>query len=476
MVVTGSPAFAGDDTSRIVRNATALLRKPAYQPSATASPTPSGALLLVAALIAAGFALTMVVFYPGYMTIDAGYIYTFIEGWHYGDWQSPVMSVVWWLIDPIAPGSASMFLLMATLYWLGFGVVALTVARRSAWAGLAVPLLALSPPAFAFVGFIWRDVLFTGVWLVAAAIAYAAADRAARWRWLVQALALLLVAVGVLLRPNAMIAAPLLAAYVLWPTGFPWKRAAIFYVPAAAAGYLLVQLVYYGVLDARREKPLHSLLVFDLGGITHFSGENQFPVTWSAEETALLTSKCYDPVRWDTYWTIEPCRFVMARLETKGDVIFGSPRLVDAWRRAVTAHPFAYLRHRATFLWTFLAGSENLTLPLYDGPTKDLFAKNRYFMALVAVHDALKSTPLFRPGFWLILAAALLALAARARPSPASAFAAGVTASAIVYALSFFVLGVATDFRYAYWCVVATLAGGLPALLASRDRRAKPLS
>ncbi len=82
------------------------------------------------------------------------------------------------------------------------------------------------------------------------------------------------------------------------------------------------------MLDAKRQNPLHSILVFDLGGITHFTGENQFPVAWSAEQTALLTGKCYDPVRWDTYWHVPPCPFVMQRLERPDDVIFGTPRLI----------------------------------------------------------------------------------------------------------------------------------------------------
>ena len=104
--------------------------------------------------------------------------------------------------------------------------------------------------------------------------------------------------------------------------------------------------------------------MFDLGGITHFTGKNQFPVTWSAAEAALLTTKCYDPKYWDAYWTIEPCRFVMARLERKDDTLFGTPRLTEAWRQAVLTHPLAYLRHRAAFTWNFLTGS-NLTLELY---------------------------------------------------------------------------------------------------------------
>ena len=425
-------------------------------------------LLLVGALVAAGFALTMLVFYPGYMTIDATYIHTYIEGWHYGDWQSPVMSVLWALIDPIAPGSASMFLLIATLYWLAFAVLALAIARRSLWLGALPPLLALLPPAFALVGMIWRDVLFAAAWLLAAVMVFAAADGRARWRRAAQLLSLVLIAFGVLLRPNAILAAPLLAAHALWPMRLAWKRLALFYLPAAVLGYALVQLVYYGVLDARRENPLHSIMVFDLGGITYFTGENQFPVSWTPQQSALLYSRnCYDPVRWDTYWTTDPCRFVMQRLERKDDLIFGTPRLVEAWRRSLMAHPLAYLEHRVTFMWTFLAHT-NLTLPLYDSPATAPFAKNPYFTALVSLHDTLKNTLLFRPGFWLVLAMGLCALGWRARNTHVGAFVAGITGSGIIYVMSFFPVGVATDFRYAYWCVLAVLAAAVPALAAAR--------
>ena len=83
----------------------------------------------------------------------------------------------------------------------------------------------------------------------------------------------------------------------------------------------------------------------------------------------------------------------------------------------------------------------------------------------------MQPTLLFRPGLWLVLAGAVAAFAWRARSTPAGAFAVGVTTSAIVYVASFFMLGVAADFRYAYWCVLATLAGAMAAVLAQYDRR-----
>ena len=195
-----------------------------------------GAILTILLLLAAGYALTVLVFQPGYMTVDARYVYDDAKAWNFGDWQSPVMGLLWWFIDPLAPGAWSMFLLIVTLYWLGFGVLALTVARRSAWLGIATPLLALMPPAFFLVGMIWRDVLFGVAWLVAAVLPFAVARASARargcrcrrWRCAWSRF-------GVLLRPNAVVAAPILAAYVAWPARFDLKRAAHRLCPGAGA-------------------------------------------------------------------------------------------------------------------------------------------------------------------------------------------------------------------------------------------------
>src|SRR5258705_173887 len=119
---------------------------PADPEPAGALRAPGGAKLAIAVFTAAGFALTLQALYPGYPTNDATFVYGFIKEWRFGDWQSPVMSLLWWLIDPIAPGTGSMFLLVATLYWLGFAVAAVAVARRSARIGNAAPPLRPGPP------------------------------------------------------------------------------------------------------------------------------------------------------------------------------------------------------------------------------------------------------------------------------------------------------------------------------------------
>ena len=424
------------------------------------------------AMAAGGFWLTLFVFYPGVMTFDAKYVYLDIAKGLYGDWQSPAMTLLWKLIDPLAPGTASMFLAVAMLYWLGFGLIAIALAQRSIWHAAVLLLLAISPPAFVFVGTIWRDVLFACTWLSAAALVFAVADSVRPLRLTVRGAALALLALGVLLRPNALIAAPILAAYILWPTQFFWKRAAILFVPAVIAFYLLVQIVYYGALGATRQNPLHSLLVFDLGGISHFTKHNQYPVTFSAPETALLLDGCYRPTEWDIYWRHEPCRFVMVRLE--GDKLFGTPAIPRAWLGAVTRHPIAYLQHRTAFMWNFLSRA-NPTMWTYniEEPDKPILGGRPAIVAVMAIDSALKATPLFRAGSWLLLCIAACACAWRRRDTPAGAFALGVCGSGTVYVLSFFIFGVASDFRYGYWAVLAGI-GGAVVTAAGAIRRRSP--
>ena len=168
-----------------------------------------------------------------------------------------------------------------------------------------------------------------------------------------QVVAIVLCALGVLLRPNALIAAPILAAYIAWPMRFSWKRVAITFVPAMVLFFLLVQLVYYACWV--RRVSIHCnrswCLISAVSAIS--PRQNQFPVTWNSSESALLFHGCYRPTEWDIYWRLAPCEFVMQKLE-RDEKLFGTPAIENAWIRAVFRHPVAYLKHRASFMWNFM--------------------------------------------------------------------------------------------------------------------------
>lgn len=427
----------------------------------------------VAPLVAIGFGLTLLIFYPGIMTFDAKFVYEDIAKGTYGDWQSPVMVWLWRLIDPVAPGAASMFLLTATTYWLGFGILSLALASRGKASALLLPLLAMTPPALALAGIIWRDVLLATCWLLAAAVTFAVSEQRSPVRLTGQALALALVVLGVLLRPNALLAAPVLAAYIIWVSRVTLLRTVISYIPAAIVLFGIVQVVYYGMLDAKRQHPLQTIMIFDLGGISHFAKQNQFPVDWSEAENEMLLNKCYQPTLWDIYWRLDPCDFVMRKVEREKG-LFGTPAISKAWLQAMLRHPVAYLQHRSAFMWNFLA-ADNLTIWTADveHPTRKVFADRAAFNAMVSADDLLKPTPLLRTGFWLLACIVVCCVGWRRSPPREAAFALGVCGSATVYVLCFYAVGVASDFRYGYWAVLAGMAGGV-VVWSGRAERTEP--
>jgi hypothetical protein len=433
---------------------------------------PQVLMIAAAVLLVAGFGLTLFIFYPGVMTYDAKFVYEDIAKGTMGDWQSPVMVWLWSVIDPIAPGAGSMFLLIATTYWAGFGVLSLALASRGKAGALLLPLLAMTPPALAFAGIIWRDVLFATSWLLAASVAFAVSERPSSIRLAGQALAVVLLVFGVLLRPNALLAAPVLAAYIIWLSRVSLRKTAILCVPAMIGLFGVVQLTYYGLLDAKRQHPLQTIMIFDLGGISHFAKQNQFPVTWSEAESEMLLNGCYQPTMWDIYWRLKPCDFVMGKVEREAG-LFGTPAIPSAWLTAVLHHPAAYLQHRSAFTWNFLA-ADNLGMWTADveHPMQKVFADRAAFNALVAAHDVLKPTPLLRAGFWLLACIVICGWSWKRSRRREAAFALAVCGSATIYVLSFYALGVASDFRYGYWAVLAAMAGGVVA--ASGGRATEP--
>jgi peptidoglycan/LPS O-acetylase OafA/YrhL len=106
-----------------------------------------------------------------------------------------------------------------------------------------------------------------------------------------------------------------------------------------------------------------------------------------------------------------------------------------------------------------------------DHPAQIPFPDRPTFVAVKTVHDALKPTPLFRAGVWLLICMAVCALAWRKRDTPDGAYAIGVAGSAAVYVLTYFAVGVASDFRYAYWAVLAGLTGAVVTASSSATRQ-----
>jgi hypothetical protein len=444
-------------------------------------PSPSPLPIALAGLVAlTGFALATWLFSPGMVTHDALAVYDQAYEWRFGDWQPPLMGVIWRGLETLfGYGPRAILLPTLAIYWLAFFLLFVAISRARARSAWLVFLVAFLPPIFALTGVIWRDVIFSALWLFAFSLAFCVADRPMAWRALATALALMAFLIGYWLRPNALFAAVPLLAYLIWPTGWRWTRAIAIAVPVVVLLQASSDAINYRWLHAKEDHATHSIFVFDLAGITHFSGKNAFPIDdWTPDEFESLKSTCYQPNYWDAIWWVD-CTFAMERInrdDPPGTKLFGSDRLRQAWLKAILEHPLAYVKHRLTYFWTLL-GWENMVLfdQRASGQWRFMFPKSTayaYFeTAILWLH---RHTPIFRGLPWLLLSLAVGFFALRCPDGRAKAACVSLTLSGTVFTLTYLIFGVAAEYRYVYWTALSSLIAGV-IMLAKREveRRVK---
>ncbi len=189
--------------------------------------------------------------------------------------------------------------------------------------------------------------------------------------------------------------------------------------PLALVCYAIVPAVYYGLLDAKRLHPLHSIMVFDLGGITHFTQENQFPVHMergrdqAAHEHVLSAGPLGRLLVHDAVLV----RDAAARTPGRRDL-----------RHAAADAGVAASDRRASHRLSAAPRKPDVEFsrPAEPGPAapglgragRDLRQEAAIFQPLLDLHRLIERTILFRPGLWLVLAIGICAAAWRMRATP----------------------------------------------------------
>jgi hypothetical protein len=269
-------------------------------------------------------------------------------------------------------------------------------------------------------------------------------------------MSLVLVLYGALVRANAVFAVVPLLVYVFRPQWLrrPWRLLAAS-IPVALAMVPTASLFNHRVLHAEPLGIIRALQSFDITGIAFYSGDlavfgpdNSF--------TREEVTRCYAPDGWDSLSPWGDCRFFWNRLAVSRDLqgVIGNldtraamsaepnPDLPNLWVAAIVRHPLAYGRHRLA----------NFSLQMRAPPYLDLDSEE---MAppYGALYDIMTA-----PALWLAIGVGLLAQIAWARslPRPASTDAALVLVlSGLPYACAYFIIGVATEYRYLFWSLIA---------------------
>jgi len=429
------------------------------------------AALIAAALLAA---ITLAFFWPGVASYDSVVQYQQVLSGQYDDWHPPAMAQLWALVHGLGwRGQAPMFVLQLLLYWGGLALFAGALARRGqAVAALVVLLLGIWPPLLGWQIAVLKDGQMAGALLAAVGLAswWRLDDR--RLPLWAAALVLGLLGYATLIRFNAAFATVPLAFGLLG--GLRWDRPlfqAVLVLTATAAVLGALTPINQRLLQAKPSGVERSLPLFDLAGIAHRAGPDAVPLVPARLWRKAEAKGCLTPILWDPIGDEKACGYIVDTMQRAAP---GS-KLRSAWIEAIATHPLAYAGHRIAH-WNSemrfwmpakmpgtgpLAGSEPNSL--------GLASPNKRIVGFQKLGTTLASSAAGAPILWFAVALGVLFCAWPARDG-AGGVAVTLALSAIFTELAFGLVGVASDYRYHCW---GMLAAGL-ALLATTGTRLAP--
>jgi hypothetical protein len=387
------------------------------------------------------------------------------------DWHPPIMVRFWQLLHPLMAGTAPIFLVQATLYAAGFGLIVTALVRSGRPRAAAVTaVLAVSPLLLGWQMVVLKDAQMLGALVGATGIVayYRLQDR--RMVGLAVVAVVLFMSYATLVRGNALFATVPLAVLLL-PTGTRPIFSTGFAVGGLATILALTPIINHRLLGAEPSEVAKSLPIFDLAAIAVVTPGSPGPFA-PAELQQITTRHCVKAFFWDPLGDPTGCSTATARMMR---VSVGQLYLQLA--REAALHPIAYFNHRlrhwnSTERWLVAPGLADAAPPVEAEPNDlGLVTPSSPIAAVwqdVAAAEA--ATPLGWPIIWTFVALALAPAAWRRRHDPAGGLALALIVSALTLELSFLAVSIASDLRYHLWPMTAS---ALALILVGDDLRLK---
>ncbi|HWK01064.1 MAG TPA: hypothetical protein VNR41_10200 [Xanthobacteraceae bacterium] len=413
--------------------------------------------------------LNFIAFYPGILHHDAWAYFWQARDHKLDNWQPPLLGYIWMPLQKIYYGPQPMLALFVACYWSGFWLLARGYAQESRKLGIWVFAAGFFPMTLNFTGMLVKDIAMSDCFLVAAGIAVAIRMGALRKTFIALAIAWLFLFAGGFMRANALFGIPPLLDLLLSASSVRWQ--AIDWKKRAAASLLLSLLFIPGHLIADRHvftvknvKPISPLQLFDLGGITYFSGQDAFN-GYFGPAFVERNKYCYSPRHWDVYGWLR-CPETYENLKPE----FGAP-LTKRWIDGIVAHPLAYAEHRLAHFNRFLQFlctdcKEMVESGIQSNNQNEFgFERGPVYLTLDWLAKAIDNTPFGPPYVWLLLALAWSVMALGIPNALTRHVTLALTLSGAMYVSAFVVVGIASDYRYIHWTMLCTLIA-TPAIAA----------
>lgn len=432
-----------------------------------------------------GLLVTYIAYAPGVMTPDAIGQFHQAQTGHFNDIHPPIMAWLWSKTNTVIPGPEGFFLILVTLYWLGFFFLIRNLLKRSLVRAMIAGILPFTPIFFSFAGTIWKDVLVFGCLLVATGIVF---GRSPQTRTRLPVFPTLVVValwlLACLARWNSFPAVVPLVVLAIWPRS-PKRsplRTTFYRLVLCLPLVLLVwgasgELLQVTVIHAERTGFANMLPLWDLMGMSHRLGRNLLPGPWSKQQSEQITQSCYNSGNDNNLGGGGQCYYIHQDLVKNG--YWKITTLFPLWANEILRHPETYLEIRLDYVHTlfwpnaiFMFDADD-HCNVFNRQTSLLFETEKSIMQF------LKTAPvihyLFTVGFWMVTTAILTAFFAVCTglgkrdyyESMLLCLSGGATLWPLV------IIGPDGQLRFAYWAIGATCVA---LLIAGRETTEPPVN
>lgn len=424
--------------------------------------------------------LTVIAFWPGFITNDSiDQLMQALGDKPINNWHPPIMVVVWkTLIKMTGHSAASMLVWQLTLLWLALLLLACYAYRTSSLKRLALLpiILGVAPFVVNISGVLWKDVEMAYSLALAAALLVISRKLDVKKQKYLVTVACIALIYAINLRYNAL-PAVLPFAWLIHKRKELGKMRYAFFALLIAGAFLTVPLIS-AVRPVQDVHPASSIMVDDM---LHLYASEELR-TVSNDQTlnnvlAGMGMKCnlaIYPVS-----TLIGCgndrdRTVLELTHYNG--------LKSIWLRSIATHPFKYTRWRlAVFAVGFLRPDNPAQAFVWQEGTvpNSLGIASSDNVATKAVRSYVTFAAfdfgfLFRPYIWLMAGVMVLYFTSKKRSSWAHAdFIFAFAMSGVLYIVSYAPLVIGYDFRYSYWSPIAVSVAAILAIMEYRTNLPK---
>ena len=336
----------------------------------TFTPAKQPAALDLSIICLAGFIVSLVINYPGFMSYDSVQQLLEARAGAYSDMHPPFLAFLWHFTDSIVPGPFGMLIVETALIWCGTYLISLF------WFSDAHPILRLAPcllvfypPIFGISGAIWTDIMMWAFLTLAIGMAGAIKPVSATTGYGCIpkfALGSIFLFAAILCRHNALFAVmPLVALGVV--RGLGADRSPRRLVAGSVIGGLVFAGMLFGAslvnnaLTSYRVATLHVAALFDIAGVIHGlpDADEQKAIYDRVPAEAIGSGSLenlihtYSPDNAATLFQPEhpafrPEPFTQNKIINEESPLSAQDRraLTNLWLETVFHHPLAWLRHR----------------------------------------------------------------------------------------------------------------------------------